>query len=170
MSFSFFFFFFCEVDDGRYNEVGVWSDEALTIVDIVCWDGRRIKFRFVSCKKNRPSQILIPPFLFCLNIYLLWFFFSYFRFPFFFSFFLLKLVYSIRIYMGRFPWRSGKCSELRKCSEFKLQSLYSVHFQTNTVENSMNPLMYPATGYMVPLLFFPLGWLWLYLSSRKPFI
>ena len=39
-------------------------------------------------------------------------------------------------------------------SEFVLQSRYYVHFQTNTVENGMNPLILPAMGEIVPLLFF----------------
>ena len=39
-------------------------------------------------------------------------------------------------------------------SKFKLQSHYYVHFRTNTLENSMNTLIFPAMGYIVPLLSF----------------
>ena len=39
-------------------------------------------------------------------------------------------------------------------SEFILQSRYYVHFQTNTLGKGMNPLILPAMGYIVPLLFF----------------
>ena len=39
-------------------------------------------------------------------------------------------------------------------SEFVLQSCYYVHFRTNTLGKGMNPLILPATGEIVPLLFF----------------
>ena len=39
-------------------------------------------------------------------------------------------------------------------SEFKLQSYYYIHFQTNTLGKGMNPLILPAMGYIVLLLFF----------------
>ena len=38
--------------------------------------------------------------------------------------------------------------------EFVLQSRYYVHFRTNTLGKGMNPLILPAMGYIVPLLFF----------------
>ena len=39
-------------------------------------------------------------------------------------------------------------------SDFKLQSRYYVHFQTNTIGKCINPLILPAIGQIVPLLFF----------------
>ena len=39
-------------------------------------------------------------------------------------------------------------------SEFKLQSRYYVHFQTNTLGKGINPLILLATGSIIPLLFF----------------
>ena len=39
-------------------------------------------------------------------------------------------------------------------SEFELQSRYYVHFRTNTPGKGMNPLILPAMGEIVPLLFF----------------
>ena len=39
-------------------------------------------------------------------------------------------------------------------SEFELQSRYYVHFQKNTLEESMNPLILIAMGKIVPVLFF----------------
>ena len=39
-------------------------------------------------------------------------------------------------------------------SEFVLQSRYYVHFRANTLGKGMNPLILPAMGYIVPLLFF----------------
>ena len=39
-------------------------------------------------------------------------------------------------------------------SEFVLQSRYYVHFRTNTLGKGINPLILPAMGYIVPLLFF----------------
>ena len=39
-------------------------------------------------------------------------------------------------------------------SEFELQSRYYVHFRTNTLGKSMNPLILPAMGKIAPLLFF----------------
>ena len=39
-------------------------------------------------------------------------------------------------------------------SEFVLQSHYHVHFQANTRGKGMNPLILPAMGQIVPLLFF----------------
>ena len=39
-------------------------------------------------------------------------------------------------------------------SEFDLQSCYYVHFQTNTLRKGMNPLILPAMGWIVSLLFF----------------
>ena len=38
--------------------------------------------------------------------------------------------------------------------EFVLQSLYYVHFLANTLGKGMNPLILPAMGEIVPLLFF----------------
>ena len=38
--------------------------------------------------------------------------------------------------------------------EFVLQSRYYVHFRTNTLGKGMNPLILPAMGLKVPLLFF----------------
>ena len=38
--------------------------------------------------------------------------------------------------------------------EFVLQSRYYVHFRANTIGKGMNPLILPAMGYIVPLLFF----------------
>ena len=38
--------------------------------------------------------------------------------------------------------------------EFELQSRYYVHFRANTLGKGMNPLILPAMGYIVPLLFF----------------
>ena len=38
--------------------------------------------------------------------------------------------------------------------EFVLQSCYYVHFLANTLGKGMNPLILPAMGYIVPLLFF----------------
>ena len=38
--------------------------------------------------------------------------------------------------------------------EFVLQSRYYVHFRANTLGKGMNPLMFPAMGEIVPLLFF----------------
>ena len=39
-------------------------------------------------------------------------------------------------------------------SEFVLQSHYYVHFRANTLGKGMNPLILPAMGSIVPLLFF----------------
>ena len=39
-------------------------------------------------------------------------------------------------------------------SEFVLQSRYYVHFRVNTLEKGMNPLILPAMGWIVPLMFF----------------
>ena len=39
-------------------------------------------------------------------------------------------------------------------SEFKLQSCYYFHFQTNTLRKGMNPLILSAMGWITPLLFF----------------
>ena len=39
-------------------------------------------------------------------------------------------------------------------SEFVLQLRYYVHFQANTLGNGMNPLILPAMGKIVLLLFF----------------
>ena len=39
-------------------------------------------------------------------------------------------------------------------SEFVLQSRYYVHFRANTRGKGMNPLILPAMGWIVPLLFF----------------
>ena len=39
-------------------------------------------------------------------------------------------------------------------SEFVLQSRYYVHFRANTFGKGMNPLILPAIGEIVPLLFF----------------
>ena len=39
-------------------------------------------------------------------------------------------------------------------SEFVLQSCYYVHFRANTLGKGMNPLILPAMGKIVPLLFF----------------
>ena len=39
-------------------------------------------------------------------------------------------------------------------SEFVLQSRYYVHFWANTLGKGMNPLILPAMGQIVPLLFF----------------
>ena len=38
--------------------------------------------------------------------------------------------------------------------EFVLQSRYYVHFRANTLGKGMNPLILPAIGQIVPLLFF----------------
>ena len=38
--------------------------------------------------------------------------------------------------------------------EFVLQSRYYVHFRANTLGKGMNPLILPAMGYIVPLVFF----------------
>ena len=38
--------------------------------------------------------------------------------------------------------------------ELVLQSRYYVHFRTNTLGKGMNPVILPAMGYIVPLLFF----------------
>ena len=38
--------------------------------------------------------------------------------------------------------------------EFVLQSRYYVHFWANTLGKGMNPLIFPAMGLIVPLLFF----------------
>ena len=38
--------------------------------------------------------------------------------------------------------------------EFVLQSCYYVHFRANTLGKGMNPLILPAMGKIVPLLFF----------------
>ena len=38
--------------------------------------------------------------------------------------------------------------------EFVLESCYYVHFQANTLREGMNPLILPAMGYIVQLLFF----------------
>ena len=38
--------------------------------------------------------------------------------------------------------------------EFVLQSRYYVHSQANTLGKGMNPLILPAMGEIVPLLFF----------------
>ena len=38
--------------------------------------------------------------------------------------------------------------------EFVLQSHYYVHFRANTLGKGMNPLILPAMGWIVPLLFF----------------
>ena len=38
--------------------------------------------------------------------------------------------------------------------EFVLQSRYNVHFRANTFGKGMNPLILPAMGQIVPLLFF----------------
>ncbi len=38
-------------------------------------------------------------------------------------------------------------------SEFVLQSHYYVHFRANTLRKYLNPLILPAMGYIVPLLF-----------------
>ena len=39
-------------------------------------------------------------------------------------------------------------------SKFELQLRYYIHFQTNTLGKGMNPLVFPAMGWIVPLLFF----------------
>ena len=39
-------------------------------------------------------------------------------------------------------------------SKFVLQSRYYVHFRIDTIGKSMNSLILPAMGYIVPLLFF----------------
>ena len=39
-------------------------------------------------------------------------------------------------------------------SEFVFQSGYYVDFRANTLEKGMNPLILPAMGEIVPLLFF----------------
>ena len=39
-------------------------------------------------------------------------------------------------------------------SEFELQSRYYVHFRANTLGKGMNPLILPAMGKIVALLFF----------------
>ena len=39
-------------------------------------------------------------------------------------------------------------------SEFELQSRYFVHFRANTLGKGMNPIILPAMGWIVPLLFF----------------
>ena len=39
-------------------------------------------------------------------------------------------------------------------SELVFQSLYYVHFRANTLGKGMNPLILPAIGWIVPLLFF----------------
>ena len=39
-------------------------------------------------------------------------------------------------------------------SEFELQSCYYVHFRIYTLKKDVNPLILPAIGYTVPLLFF----------------
>ena len=38
--------------------------------------------------------------------------------------------------------------------EFELQSRYYVHFRANTLGRGMKPLILPAMGEIVPLLFF----------------
>ena len=38
--------------------------------------------------------------------------------------------------------------------EFVFQSRYYVHFQANTLEKGINPLILPPMGEIVPLLFF----------------
>ena len=39
-------------------------------------------------------------------------------------------------------------------SDLKLQSRYYVHFQTNTLKKSINSLISPVIGEILPLLFF----------------
>ena len=39
-------------------------------------------------------------------------------------------------------------------SEFVLQSRYYIHFRTNNFGKHMDPLILPAMGWIVPLLFF----------------
>ena len=39
-------------------------------------------------------------------------------------------------------------------SEFILQLRYYIHFRANTLGKGMNPLILPAMGEIVPLLFF----------------
>ena len=39
-------------------------------------------------------------------------------------------------------------------SKFVLQSRYYIHFWANTLVKGMNPLILPAMGQIVPLLFF----------------
>ena len=38
--------------------------------------------------------------------------------------------------------------------EFELQSHYYVHFRANTLVKGTNPLILPAMGWIVPLIFF----------------
>ena len=40
------------------------------------------------------------------------------------------------------------------CSEFELQSHYDAHFQSYTLEEGMNPLIFPSTGSIVSMLLF----------------
>ena len=42
-------------------------------------------------------------------------------------------------------------------SKFVRQSRYYVHFRTNTLGKGMNPLILPAMGKIVPLLFYENG-------------
>ena len=39
-------------------------------------------------------------------------------------------------------------------SEFELQSLYYIHFQTNTLAKGTNPIILLAMGQIAPLLYF----------------
>ena len=54
--------------------------------------------------------------------------------------------------LGVFSWRKAMDCRI-VVSEFELQSHYYVHFRTNTLWKVMNPLILPAMGYIVPLLF-----------------
>ena len=44
--------------------------------------------------------------------------------------------------------------------EFVLQSRYYVHFRANTLGKGMDPLIFQAMGWIVPLLFILEEWLW----------
>ena len=59
-------------------------------------------------------------------------------------------------FMGGCP--RGIMVKAMKCGivvcEFVLQSLYYVHFRANTLGKGMDPLILPAMGSIVPVLFF----------------
>ena len=70
----------------------------------------------------------------------------------------------IKVYLSPFilerGWRCpcGVMVKAMDCgivvSEFVLQLRYYVHFRANTLGKGMNPLILPALGNIVPLLFF----------------
>ena len=80
------------------------------------------------------------------------------------SFLVFNGIVTLVVYLIPGGCPHGVMVKVRDCrivvSEFIFQSRYYIHFRANTLEKGMNPLILPAMGKIVPLLFFLGEWLW----------